>query len=393
MPLFRRCLPFLLTCLFCLGTTGTTAAQSDDAGPVRVRYEMNSDDSFSIFADNGLLIPCYVKVEFSNLQNLAASVTLPFETVLPAQARKVELMRLSPVKGKSTHFNYSWIYVPGDPVNTVPDSDFPYQFPFEHSKKFKIVQGYNGKFTHYGQNQYAVDFNMPEGTPVCAARAGLVTEVKADSSVSGTTPDYNQHNNFIRIHHSDGTFGNYVHLKQNGAVVAPGDLVKAGQLIGYSGNTGYSSGPHLHFDVRVPTRRGETQSIPIMFMNYDGKAVVPLAGQYYYALHPGMSPFNVNLGRLLKNEDFHGYIAKAPANGKVDLRVEAIDDTYAVFLVNGSNAAIKALARFDLRNLQSSAGNPVSTTVPALSEIFITLLNSPDPLESYGYTSSLSWTR
>jgi murein DD-endopeptidase MepM/ murein hydrolase activator NlpD len=302
-------------------------------------------------------------------------------------------MRLSPVKGKSTHFNYSWIYVPGDPVNTVPDSDYPYLFPFEHGKKFKIVQGFNGKFTHFGQNQYAVDFNMPEGTPVFAARDGLVTEVKVDSSVNGTTPEFNQYNNYIRIHHSDGTFGNYVHLKQNGAAVSPGDEVKAGQLIGYSGNTGYSSGPHLHFDVRVPTRKGETQSIPILFMNYDGKAVVPAAGQYYYALHPGMSPFTVTLGRLLRNDDFHGYIAKAPANGKIDLRVETVDDTYAVFLVNGSNSTVKAQVKFDLRNLLSSAGNPISLSVPAQSEVFLTLLNPPDPLESYGYASSLSWTR
>jgi murein DD-endopeptidase MepM/ murein hydrolase activator NlpD len=315
---------------------------------------------------------------------------VPLETILPAGAQRVELLRLNPAKGKETHFVYNWHYVRGDPINTVPDSNYPYLLPFEHGKKFKIVQGFNGKFTHFGQNQYAVDFNLPEGTPVCAARDGLVIEVKADSNLNGTTAEFNQYNNYIWIYHSDGTVGNYVHLKQHGAVVAVGDQVRAGQLIGYSGNTGLSSGPHLHFDVRITTRSGEMQSIPFEFMNYDGKLVVPMAGQYYYALHPGQPAFTVSLGRLLRNEDFKGYVERAALTGKVTIRTERLDDTIVVFLDNGTANPIKAKVQFDLKNLQSSTGNPVTQTVPAQAEVFIALLNPIDILDSYSMNASIT---
>ncbi len=367
-------------------------AQEEESGPVRVYYQLNSDDSYSIFADNGLIIPTYIKVEFTALQNLSSTVPLPLETILPAQAQRVELLKLNPAKGKSTHFNYTWLQIRGDPVHTIPESDFPYLFPYEHGKKFKIVQGFNGKFTHFGQNQYAVDFNMPEGTPIYAARDGLVVETKSDSNINGTTPEYNQYNNYIWIYHSDGTFGNYVHLKQNGVLVTSGEQVKAGQLIGYSGNTGLSSGPHLHFDVRVPTRKGEMQSIPIKFLNYDGKAIVPQAGQYYYSMHPGQPPFAVSLAKILKNDDFKGWVEKANLNGKVDIRTEHIDDCFVIFVLNGTNSSVKAQVKFDLKNLQSSNGNPVSLTVPAQTELFLCLLNAIDPMESYSFNASTNAT-
>ena len=383
-------LSFLLLLAFLAGFSSSLFAETDDTGPVKVYYELNSDDSYSVFADNGLIIPCYIRVEFNSLQNLASNVELPLETILPAQAQRVELLRLTPAKGKATHFAYSWLQIRGDPINTIPDSDYPYLFPYEHGKKFKIVQGFNGKFTHFGQNQYAVDFNLPEGTPVYAARDGLVVDTKADSNVNGTAPEYNQYNNYIWIYHSDGTFGNYVHLKQNGVVVSVGDQVKAGQLIGYSGNTGLSSGPHLHFDVRVPTRKGEMQSIPIEFLNYDGKTIVPQAGQYYYSMHPGQPAFTVSLGKILKNEDFRGYVEKAALNGKVDIRTEHVDDCFVVYLLNGTNSAIKAQVKFDLKNLQSSNGNPISQTVPPQTEQFLCLLNAIDPLDSYSFGASIS---
>ena len=67
---------------------------------------------------------------------------------------------------------------------------------------------------------------------------------------------YRNDANFIIIAHKDGTFAQYVHLKKNGVLVSKNDTVKKEQVIDYSGNTGMSTEPHLHFAVYKPTKNG-----------------------------------------------------------------------------------------------------------------------------------------
>lgn len=84
-----------------------------------------------------------------------------------------------------------------------------------------------------------IDWGIPTGTPVKAAQAGKVAMVRNDASGYGT---------HIRIEHDEGYLTIYGHL-QNFAVKT-GDRVSAGQVIGRSDNTGFSTGPHLHFELR-----------------------------------------------------------------------------------------------------------------------------------------------
>lgn len=105
---------------------------------------------------------------------------------------------------------------------------------------------------HVGPLKHAIDFIVPEGTPIYAARAGLVVFVKDSSKIGGTSKKFAAHGNMIQIWHKDGTFADYLHLKYKGAKVKPGQRVRQGQVIGYSGNTGWSAGPHLHFMVWMP---------------------------------------------------------------------------------------------------------------------------------------------
>jgi murein DD-endopeptidase MepM/ murein hydrolase activator NlpD len=93
---------------------------------------------------------------------------------------------------------------------------------------------------------------MPIGTPVTAAREGIVAVVRADSEIGGADRKFLEDANFVSIYHADGTIANYLHLNTNGVVVKEGQHVKKGEMIGYSGNTGFSSGPHLHFEVLKP---------------------------------------------------------------------------------------------------------------------------------------------
>jgi murein DD-endopeptidase MepM/ murein hydrolase activator NlpD len=130
-----------------------------------------------------------------------------------------------------------------------------YILPFPKRLKVKRINKpkvkYKGKIylSHKERTRNAVDFIIPEGTPILAARPGIVVRVKSDSKIGGPNPKFFGKGNFITIVHKDGTFADYLHLKYKGVKVKVGDHVKQGQVIGHSGNTGWSMAPHLHFIV------------------------------------------------------------------------------------------------------------------------------------------------
>src|SRR5215218_4837736 len=99
---------------------------------------------------------------------------------------------------------------------------------------------------HVGR--WAIDFEMPIGTPVVAARAGIVVAAR-DSFADDNGLDL--HENFVFVQHTDGTVARYLHLTRGGALARVGDRVRQGQVIARSGNSGQSAGPHLHFDVQL----------------------------------------------------------------------------------------------------------------------------------------------
>lgn len=103
---------------------------------------------------------------------------------------------------------------------------------------FHFVRGGN----NFGPNHLAIDIYAPLGTPISAADNGVVVWASADGSWNGG------YGNVIMIDHRDGFKTLYAHLSQ--LTVSLCENVYAGQLIGYSGSTGNSTGAHLHFEVR-----------------------------------------------------------------------------------------------------------------------------------------------
>ena len=104
---------------------------------------------------------------------------------------------------------------------------------------------------HRGRLRFSVDFIVPQGTRVLAAADGRVVDVKADSKKGGDDKKFEKDGNFIEIYHRNFEYSEYEHLSK--VVVKPGEQVSTGQLIGYSGATGWLGGlgPHLHFMVGV----------------------------------------------------------------------------------------------------------------------------------------------
>ena len=107
----------------------------------------------------------------------------------------------------------------------------------------------------------------------------MVSQIKQDSDQGGTDASMEDKANLVVVLHSDHTYGEYVHLKKNGASVKPGDKVKAGDEIGQSGNTGFSAAPHLHFCVvKADGKGGFLKKLQWKFKNAQGQGFVPNAG-------------------------------------------------------------------------------------------------------------------
>jgi murein DD-endopeptidase MepM/ murein hydrolase activator NlpD len=125
----------------------------------------------------------------------------------------------------------------------------PYVLPYAVGQGYRV----NRTFEHYtalngGVGLYAIDFGLPMHTPVHAARAGVVVAVEERFS-DDDRADF--HENWVMVRHADDTVARYIHLTRDGALVDVGDVVRQGQVVGLSGNSGPSNGPHLHFDVQT----------------------------------------------------------------------------------------------------------------------------------------------
>lgn len=106
---------------------------------------------------------------------------------------------------------------------------------------------------HFNHVKHAIDFLVSEGTKIYAAKGGTVFEIKQSSNEGGKSKKYAKdpmkYLNFITIKHCKGEFSQYAHIKHKGALVKVNDKVRQGQPIALSGNTGFSTAPHLHFHV------------------------------------------------------------------------------------------------------------------------------------------------
>lgn len=162
----------------------------------------------------------------------------------------------------------------------VADSSFVYELPFAFGEQHYLIQGYNGIWSHQGD--HALDFTMKQGTPVLAARSGIVTEIKEDGEKHGFKGPAAYDGNYIEIRHSDGTYAGYWHLQKNGVLVEVGDTVSTGQQIGLSGHTGFSSMPHLHFYVYGYDANGHYTTFPTRFRFPKGAQYLRPSRHYYH---------------------------------------------------------------------------------------------------------------
>ena len=212
----------------------------------------------SVFVRNDLYAPVEIELSFSGLNNVSGAPSRPIRRVMPARS-SIRLALLKATKaGRPLAYTPKFEYSLGDPAGAA----MAYRYPLPwRGGPFRLSQGANGQYSHYGpKNRYAMDIAMPEGTPIIAARGGTVVKTENGQTGRGNDPS----GNFVRVLHEDGTMGVYLHLKKGSVSVREGQRVVVGSALALSGNTGNSSGPHLHFVVQRNTGLGLV-SIPYQF--------------------------------------------------------------------------------------------------------------------------------
>ncbi len=250
-------------------------AERDSVGVELALRDVQGADVLA--AINHYFGPVQIAVYASYADYVAGSTPLYGFPVLAAQSETVLPVTLH--GGRAIARQFHLVHIPGDPTAEHRPVE-PYRLPYAVATQHLVSQAHPEQITHLDPSSlYAIDFEMPVGTGVHAARAGTVMDVAADYyRAEPATIDPEAPANIIRIVHDDGTMALYGHLQLHSIRVRLGQRVARGQLIADSGNTGFSTGPHLHFAVQR-NDRGRIVSVPVQFATLDGSGAAVRTGE------------------------------------------------------------------------------------------------------------------
>ena len=223
------------------------------------------ESGVAVLARSTFFGPVQVVFELADRQNVSEATPIRGDRLLPARST-TELLVVEPADPRQpSQFSYRFEYLPGDPIAR-HQPERPYRLPYAIAKSFFVSQAPPDAVTHQGAgSRDAIDFVMPVGSGVYAARGGVVLDVASRYFRSGTNLERDgPRANVVRVLHSDGTMATYAHLNWNSIRVVPGQAVERGEFLAASGNTGFSTGPHLHFVVQR-NRGGQLVSVPVSF--------------------------------------------------------------------------------------------------------------------------------
>jgi murein DD-endopeptidase MepM/ murein hydrolase activator NlpD len=250
---------------FSLGGTASTSS------PNMVVMPRSTATGVALVAVN----ECACTVEFA-VRAQTVSGTRTARQVVPPKS-EVGLLDID-ATAQPSEVKYEYGFVIGEPnVEHRPPS--PYRAPFALAQQFNVTQAPPDTVTHVDDSsRNAIDISMPVGTAVHAAREGVVINVARDHYRGGLQVKDMTEANFVEILHDDGTYAIYAHLQLDTVRVRPGQRVARGEYIANSGNTGFTSGPHLHFVV-LRNMGLRSESLPVTFAGPAGSSVTAQTGK------------------------------------------------------------------------------------------------------------------
>ncbi|MEE8305913.1 MAG: peptidoglycan DD-metalloendopeptidase family protein [Gammaproteobacteria bacterium] len=230
------------------------------------------DSGTVLLAKSTFFGPVQIAFQLGDHDNVGSQTPLSGDRLLPPRST-TELLIVEPEDvSQPSEFAYRFEYLPGDPIAR-HQPEQPYRLPYAVAKSFLVSQAPPDAVTHQDPgSRDAVDFAMPVGSGVYAARGGVVLDVASRYFRSGTNMQRDgPRANVVRVLHNDGTMAIYAHLNWNSIAVVPGQSVQRGEFLAASGNTGFSTGPHLHFVVQR-NRGGQLVSVPVTFAGPNNRA-------------------------------------------------------------------------------------------------------------------------
>lgn len=252
--------------------------RSREPAEVRLYRRALQDQRVQLIAHNTFHGPVQLAYELTSVENLARGVPTSGNVVLEPRSETELLVLERADLSAEMRLEYRFAYIPGRPM-AEHRAEQPYRLPYALASAHAVSQAFPDRLTHTDpSSQHAIDFAMPVGTGVYAARGGIVVDVASDHFEAGLDPSVDgPRANLVRILHDDDTMSLYGHLNWNSIRVLPGQRVARGEYLADSGNTGFSTGPHLHFVVQR-NAGGRIVSVPVQFAGRGGAAVTVQRG-------------------------------------------------------------------------------------------------------------------
>jgi murein DD-endopeptidase MepM/ murein hydrolase activator NlpD len=249
--------------------------------PPQVNLLQRADtNGVTLVAQNTYYSPVQIAFRLRPIENVSRDTRRSGLATLPPRSETELVVVGKSVDDVDLRFDSEFEFIPGEP-GVLHRPDEPYRLPYALSTSVRVSQAYPDVKTHADRaSQHAIDFAMPIGTDVFAARDGVVIEVASDFFESGTNYQVDgPRANIVRILHDDGTMGLYVHLNWNTIRVVPGQRVRRGEYLADSGNTGFTTGPHLHFVVQR-NEGGALVAVPLEFASPSGPVTLESGRSY-----------------------------------------------------------------------------------------------------------------
>ncbi len=244
---------------------------------VQVKDVLLKDNRYSVVAIvEGPALPVTITLETgAAYENCTPSTPFPVRRLLTKAGESVLLEVKQATAGQRWRCAYQFKTQLGDLDRKAPE-DCSVGLPFRPTGAFEVIQGFDGALTHKDRVRHAIDFAMPEGTPVLAAREGVVTWIQDDAQDGTRTGG-----NLISVLHRDGTLTQYAHLKRGSVVVKEGQSISRGGVLAKSGSTNDTPiAPHLHFEVFV-NPGNERWTLPFTISLPGGSCRVPKEGERF----------------------------------------------------------------------------------------------------------------
>lgn len=281
-------LPALLFFLPALATVLDDQTQTVEGVTVHwVVEDTNGPNTpYTLFMDWENTNECDMTVNYTVLDtstNIVHSGIGSFEFVIPAKSTHISHNFVQWQVDVAVSFQWWFEYnINWGDIAAVPDNNC-YALPYDTAvTQLVVTQGNNEPFSHNGREAFAFDWACTEGEQILAARGGVVTQIKQDSSTGCGEEMCVDDTNFIHIWHDDGTFGHYYNIQHNGCPVSVGDVVAMGDMIATCGNTGFSTGAHIHFAVAQPMGAiYYLETVEIEFCDCNAQRYVPACGVEY----------------------------------------------------------------------------------------------------------------